>query len=78
MYTFASEKKKDRPESIVIARVKAIIVTILGINPPLFETDARPFLARSLAYSELKTASQNSNSELKTASKKLDKTTSHH
>jgi len=49
MYTFASEKKKDRPESIVIARVKAIIVTILGINPPLFETDARPFLARSLA-----------------------------
>ena len=45
MYTFASEKKKDRPESIVIARVKAIIVTILGINPPLFETDARPFFS---------------------------------
>jgi len=39
------EKKKERPEGNVIASVKAIMVTILGINPPLFETDARPFLA---------------------------------
>ena len=58
MFTSAREKKKERPEGIVIATVKAIVVTILGINPPLFETDARPLLARSLAYSELKTVSK--------------------
>ena len=57
MISFAREKKKERPEGIVIATVKAIIVTTLDINPPLFETDARPSLARSLAFSELKTAS---------------------
>ena len=37
-----SEKKKERSEGNVIGSVKAITVVILGINPPLFETDARP------------------------------------
>ena len=43
MEPVSMEKKKERPEGNVIASVKAIMVTILGINPPLFETDARPF-----------------------------------
>ena len=39
------ERKKERSEGNVIGSVKAITLAILGINPPLFETDARPFLA---------------------------------
>ena len=39
------ERKKERSEGSVIGSVKAITLAILGINPPLFETDARPFLA---------------------------------
>jgi len=45
MEAVSREKKKERPEGNVIASVKAIMVTILGINSPLFETDARSFLA---------------------------------
>jgi hypothetical protein len=45
MEPVSREKKKERPEGYVIESVKAIMVTILGMNPPIFETDARPFLA---------------------------------
>lgn len=58
MEPVSREKKKERPEGNVIASVKAIMVTILGINSPLFETDARLFLAPPSVYSELKTTSQ--------------------
>ena len=37
------EKKKERPEVIMIAMVIAIIASILSVIPPLSETDASPF-----------------------------------
>jgi len=40
-----SEKKKEWSEGNVNGSVKPFNVTILGINPPLSKTDARPFLA---------------------------------
>ena len=53
-----SEKKKEWSEGNVNGSVKPFNVTILGLNPPLSETDARPFLAPPSVWSQLKIASQ--------------------
>ena len=56
MKAVVGDRKKERPEGVVIATVETIIATILGVKLPLFETDSSPFSPPSSVESQLKTA----------------------